>query len=179
MNRRLIVAVLAAAAVAVVLLVSRCSSGSSPAAGPVPAVTPTVAEPVSPGGDDHGDDGAVDVSDEPAVITAGPVDAREAAIQVVVKLLNTTGRTSEQWLAGLRPLVSDALYADLADADPALVPVGRVDDPRVTVAAAGDQLVVATVPVVGPTGRPVATVRVTLSGASHRWVATEFDVERS
>jgi hypothetical protein len=190
MNRqRLIATVLAAAAIAAVLLVSRCATtpdagtgqpgAATASAAPAPSA-PASAVPSTPEHTEE-DDGTADTSDAPAVITAGPASATEAAIQVAVKLLNTTGKTAEQWRAGLRPFVNDALYEQLAEADPATVPVGQVDDAHVKVAAAGDALVVATVPVVDSSSPPrtVATIRVTLSGASHRWLATELDVERA
>ncbi|GGM52987.1 hypothetical protein ACFFX1_55165 [Dactylosporangium sucinum] len=182
MNRRLLVTALVVAAAAALVLASRCSSGDD-STQPSPSTASTAGPSLDTADevDGHEDDGAVDTSDAPAVITTGPVDPREASIQVVVKLLNTTGRTADQWRAGLRPYVSDGLFAQLADADPETVPVGRADSSRVAVATAGDQLVVAAVPVVDPASptRTVATIRVTLSGASHRWLATELDVERS
>lgn len=179
---RLIFAALALAAIVVLLFVSHRGSNQPGGAinQPVPAATSVAVTSPTPAEEDH-DDGAVDPSDRPAVIAAGPTDPKEAAIQVVVKLLNTIGRSDEQWRAGLRPYVSDALFAELADADPTSVPAGRVDDGRVKAASAGDELVQVSVPVVGSgdSPRPVATIRVTLSGTSHRWVATELDVERA
>jgi hypothetical protein len=183
MKRLLVVAVLAAA-VAVLLLASRCSTRPDNGAVPQPAASSPAASTSPPSAvvdndDEHSDDGAVDTVDSPAVITAGPAAANEAAIQTVVKLLNTQGKTPPAWRASLRPYVSDDLYAQLADADPTTVPLGRVDDGKVTSATAGDGLVQVQVPVVDTTSKIVATIRVTLSSGTGRWLATELDVERA
>jgi hypothetical protein len=179
---RLVVFALAVAAVASMLLLARCGGcgDGTPSSGPsLSAPAASVASPTGNADVDAHDDGAVDAPDVQASIAVGPADANEAAITVVVKLLNTTGKSPEQWRNDLRPFVDDALFGQLADADPAKVPVGRVDDGHVTSAVAGDGLVQASVPVVaGNPAQLVATVRVMLSGGSGRWLATELDVVR-
>jgi hypothetical protein len=185
-NRRLLVVALAVAALASLLLWTRCSGGdpgATPQAPPTaaaPATSLAAAAPSAAG--DHGDtdDGAGDADDSPAAITSGERDAREFAIQLVVKILNKQGRTPEQWRAEIRPYLTAELADLLADADPAQTPVGVVGD-RVTVRPAGDALVSVSVPVVdgGSPPRTVATVQVTLSGGSGRWLATELDVVKA
>jgi hypothetical protein len=173
----------AAAVLAVIVLVSRAShpagtadpqpdrSSTAVSAGPVGSA----ASSPDPGGD--GDDGSDDISDQPAVITAGPADPREAAVQLLVKILNSQGKTPEVWRAGFRSLVTPQLAGELAEADPANVPVGQVGD-RITVAPGGDQLAIVTIPIVtGPDQAVVATAKLTMTGVSHRWLGSELDLD--
>ncbi|MGI5236464.1 hypothetical protein [Dactylosporangium sp. CA-139066] len=175
---RWIVAAVAAAVIAAVLLAGRHSGSAEHASGGSQAA-PTSAAAAESGDEESGDDGSADVSDQPADITAGPIEAREAAVDLLVKILNTQGKSPEQWRAGFRPLVTDELAAELADADPAKVPVGRVGD-QIAVAPAGDELVTVTIPIVSASGQTlVATAKVTLTGAGHRWLGSQLDLEQA
>src|SRR5262249_30969193 len=102
---RLILLAVALAAAASILLLSYCAGPTGTSSHPAQsAPAPASQSPsIAVSDDDGGDDGAADTKDAPGHITAGPADASEAAIQVVVKLLNTTGKTPERWRNELRP----------------------------------------------------------------------------
>jgi hypothetical protein len=182
---RLALVAVAAAGVAVVLVAANVAGNDrgNSAAGrsqTVPASSAPVpwlptSPPTATAG--PGDDGAPDGGDRAATITDGPAEPAEAATQFMARFLNTLGKTPEQWRDSFADLVTPALAGLLADTDPARVPAGRVGS-RVTVATAGDELVVATVPIVANSdpNREIDKVRVTMTGASHRWLVSELDV---
>jgi hypothetical protein len=141
---------------------------------PAPSPAVTSAMTAASASVDTGDDTAGEAPDETATITAGPADPAEAALAFAASWLNTLGKTPQQWRASLTGRLTPALAAQLADADPATVPVGRAAGP-VQVTSGGDQLVLAAVPVVSTAGAPIDTPTLTPTWASHRWLVSEID----
>jgi hypothetical protein len=192
--RRVLVVATVAAAVVVVAVANRCGGPTGPGsahparttialtgpAGPAPAAsdTPSTLRSASTGAPSPVDDGTSARADQPATITNGPADPREAAAEFAATWLNTLGKTPEQWRTTLTSMITPQLADLLANADPATVPAGRVGVVgRPT--PAGDALVQVPVPVVtsggASSGAPVGTLTLTLTGASHRWLVSEID----
>jgi hypothetical protein len=198
-TRRILVGA-AVAAVALMLLISRFADGndsgvptqvvtSPPAAtasesAAAPAAAPTVAptEPAiaDPGHNDgpgpaHSRDPVPGPAEQPPVL-ARPDDptVREAATAFTAAWLNTYAKTAQQWRADLADQVTADLAADLADADPASVPTGRVGSP-INISSDGS-LWDAAVPVLDqPAGKQIGTLTLTLVGDGDRWLVSEID----
>jgi len=183
-NTKIRVAAAAAAAAAVLAVIvfgALHHDGQRPDAGAAPSATgPSSATGASAEPEASHDDGVVDqdVSASPATINAGPAQPKEAAIQFMVKYLNTQGKTATQWRAGFRPLVTAELAEQLAVVEPERIPAGQVADNKVTAVLIGDALQLVTVPLLaGLQDQVVATVRVTLTGTSGRWLVSDLDLE--
>jgi hypothetical protein len=181
-------AVLAGVAVILALLVvaNRCAGASTPQTIPGPAAStrqapattqvwspaaPPSPSPAatSPAATDNDADPGIDPLAQPH-ITAGPTDPREAAIGFVAALLNTYGKTPEQWRAGFADKATPQLRDLYATVDPSTVPdVGRIATP-VTATVIGDAVVTVTIPATNG-----ATITVTMVGATHRWLAAQVE----
>lgn len=115
-----------------------------------------------------------------ATITAGPTDPREAAINFLVKYLNTSGSPG-MWRDSVKPYVTPALAVQIDGADPTRVPVGIVNQPTAVAVPVGDSQVAVTVNLIVDQYHPskvVDILTVTLDGSTHRWLAAQLDATR-
>ena len=183
----LLVAALIAAVVTVTALASR-HAGGGPVGAPR-AASPTVSSSAGysaaspspsrsprPGDDGTNDDDTPDLTVPSYAVTASPTDPREAAVEFLVKWINTEGRTTSEWRAGWHPLVTPDLAALLDEADPSRVPVGRVGAAAAPVPA-GDQQVVVVVAIVANTdwNKVITKAKLTLVVVRGRWLVSQLD----
>jgi hypothetical protein len=104
--------------------------------------------------------------------------ARQAAVQFVAAWLNTTGKTPEQWRAGLSQKLTPAQVEQFADADPESVPPGRIGTP-IDADWGGDHLAVVSLPIIEQADRTnthvLTTVVVTMVAGPHGWLVSAVD----
>ncbi|HLL69059.1 MAG TPA: hypothetical protein VK453_25590 [Micromonosporaceae bacterium] len=145
---------------------------AAPPAGPAPATTAPTPVVTDEHGE-HGDDGvSSETGDEPAVITTGETDPKEAALNFLTKYLNTQNQSPQGWRDSFMPLVSAEYQATLAELQPEDVGVTRVGTPT-RAYSGGDRLFVVEVP--AATG---GTITVTLNGSSGQWLVSDLSRSR-
>lgn len=120
-----------------------------------------------------GDDGVIATAAPPSPVTRpGAAKPEKVAERFVGVWLGGRGKTSDEWLATIRPLATPALAEKMAGADPAGVPAGRTTGPT-TLRLRTESFVEALVPL------DSGQLRLELVAPEGRWLVDVVDWERA